>query len=79
MEASFANGGQLSASNASMDKMVNHFQRPEMDGESDAPLLVNPKPSLHKFGWMMEFMSNIPNYNQTPSAPPRWRSLLVIS
>ena len=28
----------------------------------DAPLLVNPKPSWHKYSWMAEFIGNIPNY-----------------
>ena len=29
---------------------------------SDAPLLVNPMPSWHKYSWMAEFVSQIPNY-----------------
>ena len=33
METSFANGGQLSPQTQKLDKMVNHFQRPEMDDE----------------------------------------------
>ena len=49
METSFANGGQLSASNA---EVWNHWST-ILKGikwmlKSDAPLLVNPKPSWHK-------------------------------
>jgi D-amino-acid dehydrogenase len=29
---------------------------------ADAPLLVNPRPTLHKIRWMAEFLSNIPRY-----------------
>ncbi|MCE2517725.1 MAG: D-amino acid dehydrogenase [Alphaproteobacteria bacterium] len=63
METSFANGGQLSASNAevwtnigTMIKGVKWMFTP------DAPLLFNPKPSWHKYSWMMEFASNFRNY-----------------
>jgi D-amino-acid dehydrogenase len=31
---------------------------------ADAPLLVNPAPTLHKMRWMAEFLSNIPNYKR---------------
>lgn len=65
METSFANGGQLSASNA---EVWNHWST-ILKGmkwmlRSDAPLLVNPKPSWHKLSWFAEFISNIPNYRQ---------------
>lgn len=63
METSFANGGQLSASNA---EVWNHSST-ILKGlkwmlKSDAPLLVNPKPSWHKISWFAEFIANIPNY-----------------
>ena len=63
METSFANGGQLSASNA---EVWNNFST-ILKGlkwmlKSDAPLLVNPKPSWHKISWFAEFVANIPNY-----------------
>ena len=32
--------------------------------ERGAPLLVNPKPSWHKYSWMAEFVANIPHYRQ---------------
>jgi D-amino-acid dehydrogenase len=63
METSFANGGQLSASNA---EVWNHTST-ILKGlkwmlKSDAPLLVNPKPSWHKLSWFAEFIAHIPNY-----------------
>ena len=63
METSFANGGQLSASNA---EVWNHSST-ILKGlkwmlKSDAPLLVNHKPSWHKISWFAEFIANIPNY-----------------
>ncbi len=63
METSFANGGQLSASNAEVwTRWQTIFKGMKWMLKSDAPLLVNPKPSSHKIGWMLEFMSNIPHY-----------------
>jgi len=65
METSFANGGQLSASNA---EVWTHWST-ILKGmkwmlKSDAPLLVNPKPSWHKLSWFAEFIANIPKYRQ---------------
>lgn len=65
METSFANGGQLSASNA---EVWTHWST-ILKGlkwmlKSDAPLLVNPKPSWHKLTWFAEFIANIPQYRQ---------------
>jgi len=72
METSFANGGQLSASNAevwthwsTMLKGIKWMLR------SDAPLLVNPKPSWHKVSWFAEFMASIPHYRQNTIATAR--------
>jgi D-amino-acid dehydrogenase len=31
---------------------------------SDAPLLMNPMPSWHKYSWMAEFVAQIPRYRQ---------------
>lgn len=63
METSFANGGQLSASNA---EVWTHWST-ILKGlkwmlKSDAPLLVNPTPGWHKLSWFAEFIGNIPNY-----------------
>jgi D-amino-acid dehydrogenase len=65
METSFANGGQLSASNA---EVWNHFST-IVKGlkwmlKPDAPLLVNPKPSWHKYSWMAEFIAAIGQYEK---------------
>jgi D-amino-acid dehydrogenase len=63
METSFANGGQLSASNA---EVWNHwgtvFKGLKWMLRPDAPLLVNPRPSWHKLSWFAQFVASIPNY-----------------
>ena len=69
METSFANGGQLSASNAevwnSWATVLKGIKWMFMPG---APLLVNPKPSWHKLSWMAEFISAIPKYENNTIA-----------
>ncbi len=72
METSFANGGQLSASNA---EVWNNWQT-VIKGmkwmmHSDAPLLVNPKPSWHKLSWFAEFMAAIPQYEKNTTETAR--------
>ncbi|MEO9574887.1 MAG: D-amino acid dehydrogenase [Lentilitoribacter sp.] len=63
METSFANGGQLSASNAEVwTRWGTVMKGMKWMFNPDAPLLVNPKPSWHKLSWMAEFMGNIPDY-----------------
>jgi D-amino-acid dehydrogenase len=63
METSFANGGQLSASNAEVwNNWSTILKGLKWMIKSDAPLLVNPKPSWHKMSWFAEFVANIPNY-----------------
>ncbi len=65
METSFANGGQLSASNAEVwNQWSTIFKGIKWMFEPGAPLLVNPKPSWHKYSWMAEFMANIPGYKK---------------
>ena len=63
METSFANGGQLSASNA---EVWNHwstlFKGVKWMMRNDAPLLMNPRPTWHKYTWLAEFASNIMRY-----------------
>ena len=72
METSFANGGQLSASNA---EVWNHtstiLKGLKWMFRADAPLLVNPKPSWHKLSWFAEFIGNIPNYERNTVATTR--------
>jgi len=69
METSFANGGQLSASNAEVwNTWSTVLKGMKWMLQSDAPLLVNPKPSWHKLSWMLEFLGNIPNYEKNTIA-----------
>ena len=64
METSFANGGQLSASNA---EVWNHrstiAKGLKWMLKNDAPLLINPKPSWHKLSWFAEFIAAMPHYH----------------
>jgi len=69
METSFANGGQLSASNAEVwNTWATVIKGLKWMFESGAPLLVNPKPSWHKISWMLEFLGQIPNYERNTIA-----------
>jgi D-amino-acid dehydrogenase len=65
METSFANGGQLSASNA---EVWNHrstlIKGLKWMFTRDAPLLVNMKPSWHKLSWFAEFAAAMPHYRR---------------
>lgn len=63
MDTSFANGGQLSASNAevwnhpaTIAKGLKWLLKP------DAPLSLSLAPSWHKYSWLAEFIGNIPSY-----------------
>ena len=63
METSFANGGQLSASNAEVwNSWATVLKGLRWMLKSDAPLLMNMKPSLHKYGWLAEFCGQIRHY-----------------
>lgn len=63
METSFANGGQLSASNAEVwNSWATVLKGIKWMLTPDAPLLMNPMPSWHKYSWMAEFLSHIPHY-----------------
>ncbi len=69
METSFANGGQLSASNA---EVWNHWST-ILKGlkwvfKKDAPLLINLKPDWHKISWFAQFMAAIPQYEKNTVA-----------
>ena len=60
METSYANGGQLSASNAEVwNNWHNVFKAIKWLAKPDAPLLFNPKPSWDKYSWMFRFMTHI--------------------
>ncbi|MET0360491.1 MAG: D-amino acid dehydrogenase [Sphingobium sp.] len=63
METSFANGGQLSASNAEVwNSWATIIKGLQWMMRAEAPLLMNPRPSLHKYGWLAEFAGQIRNY-----------------
>jgi len=65
METSFANGGQLSASNAEVWNSVSTiFKGVKWMFKPDAPLLLNPSPSWHKYSWLAEFMGQVRNYRE---------------
>jgi D-amino-acid dehydrogenase len=61
METSFANGGQLSASNAEVwNSWGTVLKGLKWMFTPGAPLLVHPSPSWHKLSWMAEFVAAIP-------------------
>ncbi len=63
METSFANGGQLSASNAEVwNQWSTVIKGIKWMLQGDAPLSVNPLPGWHKVSWMASFLANIPHY-----------------
>ena len=69
METSFANGGQLSASNAEVWTHPSTIVKGlKWLFKADAPLLVNMKPSWHKLSWFAEFMASIPKYEDNTVA-----------
>lgn len=65
METSFANGGQLSASNAEVwNSWGTVLKGLKWMVSPGAPLLVNPKPSWHKLSWMAQFVAAIPRHEE---------------
>jgi len=72
METSYANGGQLSASNAEVwNNWATVFKGLRWMLRRDAPLLMNPFPSWHKYSWMAEFVGAIPHYRANTIATAR--------
>lgn len=72
MQTSFANGGQLSASNAeTWNRWSTVFKGLKWMMTRGAPLLVNPRPSWHKYSWMAEFIGAIPQYRDNTIATTR--------
>ncbi len=63
METSYANGGQLSASNA---EVWNHWSTLVKGMKwmlrRDAPLLFHPQASWHQWSWLTEFVAQLPHY-----------------
>jgi D-amino-acid dehydrogenase len=65
METSFANGGQLSASNAEVWNCLGTvFKGLRWMLRRDAPLLLKPAPTWHKYSWLAEFLWNVPKYRE---------------
>jgi D-amino-acid dehydrogenase len=65
METSFANGGQLSASNAEVwNNGATVLKGLKWMLKNDAPLLVNPAPTWHKLSWFAEFIAAMPHYER---------------
>ena len=65
METSFANGGQLSASNAEVwNSWATVWKGLKWMTTPGAPLLVNPTPTWHKMSWMLSFVGAIPRYEE---------------
>jgi D-amino-acid dehydrogenase len=65
METSFANGGQLSTSNAEVwNSWGTVLKGMKWMFSPGAPLLVNPTPTWHKISWMGEFVASIPKYEE---------------
>jgi D-amino-acid dehydrogenase len=63
METSYANGGQLSACNAEVWNSVGTMLKGmKWMFKSNAPLLLNPTPSWHKYSWMAEFAAAVRGY-----------------
>lgn len=63
METSFANGGQLSASNSEVwNSVATVIKGLKWMLKRDAPLLLNPRPSWHKYSWLSGFVWAIRNY-----------------
>jgi len=63
METSFANGGQLSACNAEVwNQKSTVLKGIKWMSKKDAPLLLNPSFSVHKYRWLVEFLTHIKDY-----------------
>lgn len=72
METSFANGGQLSASNAEVwNRWGTVLKGLKWMLSRDAPLLMNPWPSRRKYTWIAEFLAAIPAYEKNTIATVR--------
>ncbi len=63
METSYANGGQLSASNAeAWNNWPNLIKGVRWMFNPQAPLLIHPLPTWPKLDWMLRFMAGIARY-----------------
>lgn len=65
METSFANAGQLSASNAEVWNRPSTFLKGlKWMFTKDAPLLVHPAPTPHKLSWLLQFVLASRSYEE---------------
>lgn len=72
METSYANGGQLSASNAEVwNSWETVAKGVKWMFKQNAPLLMNLRPSWHKYSWLGEFVAAIPRYRDNTAATVR--------
>ena len=72
METSYANGGQLSASNAEVwNSWETVAKGMKWMFKQNAPLLMNLRPSWHKYSWLGEFVAAIPKYRDNTAATVR--------
>ena len=63
LETSYANGGQLSASNAEVwNSWSTVIKGLRWMFQAQAPLLLNPAFSLHKYSWLAQFVAGIRNH-----------------
>ena len=69
METSFANGGQLSASNAEVwNNVPTLLKGLRWMTRRDAPLLLSLSPSWHKYSWLAEFVRGTASYHDNTIA-----------
>lgn len=69
METSYANGGQLSASNSEVwNSWANVAKAVKWMAIADAPLLISARPSWHKVTWFAEFLAAIAKYEENTIA-----------
>ena len=64
MATSYANGGQLSASNSeAWNSWANVLEGAKGLFKNNSPISINPVPSLEKIIWLLSFIKNIKNRN----------------
>lgn len=73
METSYANGGQLSASNAEVwNNPATLLKGVKWMFTAGAPLLMNFRPSWHKYSWLAEFVAAVPHYERNTVQTVKW-------
>jgi D-amino-acid dehydrogenase len=72
METSYANGGQLSASNSEVwNSLGTVVKGLKWLFKKDAPLSMNLSPSWHKYSWLAEFVAAIPHHDRNTTETVR--------